>query len=171
MQIVNIFYELARTHKNLKGFYYGGQRGAGNSVYPLLWLDDPITGRTFGPNALSWGVNFDVLGIPGTEAEIATVQGEAFTAGLAIIERLKTLPGYTVDAYNFITLREYYDDNAAGVRFTANLVRAIPLNLCVEYFDEGKVFPNLATLPDFNTDNPDGCAVFNKDGVLPDFKI
>lgn len=171
MQIVNIFYDLARQHTVIKGFYYGGQRGAGNSVYPLVWLDDPLNGQASGAVA-SWSVNFDVLGIPVTDAEISTVQGEAFNAGLALIEKLKAFPPgvLQVERFSYITLRNYYDDNAAGVRFTVNLAQPIPGNLCIDYFDPLKQFTPLATLPDFATDNPEGCAVFT-DGALPNFNI
>lgn len=171
MQIVNIFYDLARQHKAIKGFYYGGQRGAGNSVYPLVWLDDPLSGQASGAVA-SWSVNFDVLGIPETDAEIAAVQAEAFSAGLAIIEKLKGYPPgvLQVDRFSFLTLRNYYDDNAAGVRFTVSLAQPVPGNLCVEYFDPLKEFTTPATLPNFTADNPDGCAVF-ADGALPNFNL
>lgn len=172
MVIVNLFAELARKQKKINAFYYGGQRGAGNSVYPLTWLDDPISGRSASATAIAYTVNVDILGKPKTEAEIPAVQAEAFTVGLSYLEYIKNnITGVTVESFNFISLREYYDDDAAGFRFTFQIVQANPINLCLEYFDEEKQFTNVNTLPDFLVNNPTGCAVFTDSTALPNFEI
>lgn len=176
MQIVNFFYELARQHKRINGFTYNKsyQKGAGNSMYPLLWLDDPIGGQAVGDNVIRWSVNIDLLGIPENDDDTPLVQSEAFDAGLSIIERIKNVravTGISVEGFNFLSLRDYYDDNAAGYRFTLSLNQANPVNRCAEDFDPTKQFPNVKTLPDFAVENPDGCAIFNNGSGLPNFKV
>lgn len=176
MQIINFIYELARQHKKIKAMYYGKayEKGAGNHVYPLLWLDDPLLGRSVGPSAFTWTLNVDILGLPTGPANVQATQDEAFTAGLAIIQRIKdTFPAHktTIEGFTFMSLSDYYDDNAAGYRFTITLTQANPLNICVEYFDPLNTFPAISVLPDFNLDNPEGCAVFNDTSTLPNFEL
>jgi hypothetical protein len=175
MQIVNFFYELAREHKRLNGFIYGRsyEKGAANEAHPLLWLDDPILGTSAG-NTVRYTINMDVLGIPANDTEVLAVQNEAFTAGLSIIERIKVVrpvSGFSIDGFNFLTLRDYYDNNAAGVRFTLTVIQANPVDRCADDFDPTKQFPKVEALPDFLVDNPDGCAIFNDGKGLPNFKI
>lgn len=174
MQIINLYYELARQHAQIKSFVYGRgfKKGAGNNVYPMVWLDDPIAGQAGGNNTIRYTTNIDVLDVPTSEAQIATVQDAAFSAALAIIEQIKktrTTSGVNVDAFNFVSLSDYYDDKAAGYRFTISLIAANPVDRCAEVFDQSKVFDAVKTLPDFLVENPEGCAVFN-DG-LPTFVL
>lgn len=175
MVIVNFFYEIARKHKRLKGFAYGraGGKGAGEEAHPLLWLDDPILGEQVNA-ALRFTVNLDILGIPATVAEIPTVQDAAFTTGLSIIEHIKTTmraSNIAVEGFSFVSLAEYYDNNAAGYRFTLRLTSANPVDRCADDFDDAKQFVKVESLPDFNTENPEGCAVFTDKSGLPNFKL
>lgn len=175
MQIVDIFYELARQHKKIRGFLYGKsyEKGAANEMHPLLWLDDPIQGQVAG-NAIRYTVNFDVLGIPRTEEEVPDVQAAAFDTGLTMYEKLmqtRAQTKYTPAGFSFITLRDYYDNNAAGIRFTVTLTAPNPVDRCTDAFDPDKQFPETGVFPNFSTDNPDGCAVFNDKQGLPNFKI
>lgn len=172
MTVVNIFYELARTHKKVKGFQYKKtfEKGAGNDKYPLVWLDDPIASRSAPRlDQVEYIANVDFLDIPETEADVERIQSEAQITGLAFIERMREK--YTeigsITAFNSVTLRDYYDDNAAGQRFTFTLILANPVDRCADYFDEDKVFDISTGLPEFSVDHPNGCAVFS-DG-LPNF--
>lgn len=176
MQIINFIYELAAQHKKIKSMYYGKayEKGAGNHTYPFLWLDDPILGRSAGASGIAWTLNIDLLGLPTGPADVQNVQAEAFTAGLALIQRIKdTFPAHriSVDNYSFISLSEYYDDAAAGYRFTLQVTQANPLNICLEYFDPLKTFPVTSALPNFLVDNPTGCAVFSDSEALPNFEL
>lgn len=180
MIIINIFYELARQHTRIKGFRYGRtyEKGAGNDSYPLVWVDDPITGRAAGsPEAgrvLGYTVNVDFLGLPGRGARVPEVQAAAIDAGLSFAERLTQIrgkTGVTVTGFTFVTLRDYYDDDAAGARFTYTLAAANPVDRCADVFDPDKQFPPRADLPDFATDHPDGCAVFGDTKGLPNFRV
>lgn len=176
MQTIDTFYELARQHKLIKSFKYGkpGEKGAGSDIYPLVWLDDPISGQSMnGPRVLRHAANVDILGIPANDAEVATVQTTAFLVGLSFIEQFKNVNAglSSIESFSYITLREYYDDLAAGVRFSFVLTGANPINICGDFFDPTKVFEIAQLLPNFNTDNPDGCAVFNDKPTLPNFTI
>lgn len=173
MQIVNFWYELARENKAIKGFIYGrnGAKGAGNEFYPLTHLDDPILGQSQG-DTIRYTCNVDILGIPDGDVSVQEVQAAAFEVGLAYWQKIKDTRGaFRVESFNFISLSEYYDNDAAGHRFTYSIVSANPIDKCIEYFDPTKQFPTVDALPDFKTDAPDGCAVFNEKGGLPNFKL
>lgn len=178
MQIVNFLYELARQHKRINSFVYGKAytKGAGNNIYPLFWLDDPVSGRADGDNVLTWSVNMDVLGIPATALEVEAVQSAAFDAMLTTFEKIKELRRagtslFSMGDFNFISLRDYYDDKAAGFRFSFTITQANPVNRCAEDFDPAKQFVKTDALPNFETDVPEGCAVFNDKNGLPNFKL
>ena len=173
MFLVGFFKELARQHKGLNAFYYGEayEKGAGNAVYPLMWLDDPIYGNG-NINPLKFSVNVDFLDVPKNGATVVDVQGAMFEVGLATIEKINNdwrVTRVEVSGFSFLSLRDYYDDGAAGYRFTLNLIIANPTNRCADYFDPGKQFPDFKSLPNFSTEEADGCAVFNRQ--LPNFKI
>lgn len=178
MQIVNLFYEIARQHKLVKGFRYGKsyEKGAGSDIYPLVWLDDPILGQSASPNTVRLTVNVDFLGIPKDDADVVAVQTAAYLVGLSFNEKIKELNAAfatkdKTESFNFITLRNYYDDDAAGVRFTFTLIGPNPSDLCVDYFDPDKQLEKLKPLPEFKTDNPNGCAVFSDKPGLPNFEV
>lgn len=175
MQIVDFFYELARQHKRINGFIYGKsyEKGAANEAHPLMWLDDPVYGQSVN-RAIRYTVNVDILGIPETDKEVADVQTGAFNVGLSIAERIRQTrdkSGYTIDDFSFLSLRDYYDNNAAGFRFTYTIVQANPVDRCADDFDPDRAFPEREALPVFEVDNPDGCAIFNDKTGLPNFKI
>lgn len=180
MEIVNFFYELAQQHNQVRGFVFGKsyEKGAGNDLYPLVWLDDPITGNAYTTQetgrVIQYTVNVDFLGLPEDETQVLAVQSAAFDMGLAFFEKFKqTRPqtGISSSGFSFVSLRDYYDDNAAGYRFTYTLLQANPVDRCAEFFDPSKTFPTRKNLPDFLTDNPNGCAVFGDTNALPNFKI
>lgn len=175
MQIVNFFYELARQHKQIKGFFYGKayEKGAANEAHPLVWLDDPIYGRSAN-QALYYTCNVDILGIPENDEAVLGVQTAAFSVGLTIAEKIKQVrasTGFSIESFDFVSLRDYYDNNAAGFRFTYTVIQANPVDRCNEEFDPDKEFPRVNALPDFKVDNPDGCAIFSDKTGLPNFKI
>lgn len=179
MQIVDFFYNIARENLRLKSFAYGKgyQKGAGADRYPMLWLDDPIYGQTAAQNqfnALSWTVNVDILGVPTDEADVIAIQAAAFTIGIGIPERTKVVyktAGITITGFNFTSLRDYYDDKAAGYRFTYNLTQANPVDRCADDYDPNKVFNDPSPLPAFVVENPDGCAIFADRKGLPNFSV
>jgi hypothetical protein len=177
MQIVNFFYELAKQHEQVRGFRYGkpGDKGAGRDAYPLVWLDDPILGQATGTGAtVQYTANVDFLGIPANEAEVPTVQAAMLLIGLDFVERIKQVrqtSGFSTERFSFITLRQYTDDDAAGVRFTFGINQANPVNRCAENFDPSKVFPTVQALPAFDVDAADGCAVFTDKKGLPNFTV
>lgn len=175
MQIVNFIYELARQHKQLKGFIYGKgyEKGAANEAHPLLWLDDPIYGQA-NNQTIQYSVNVDILGIPKNEEEVLDVQTAAFYTGLDIAEKIKDIrhhSGFSMGEYSFVSLRDYYDNNAAGYRFSYTIIQANPVDRCGMNFDPDKKFPEINALPDFKIENPEGCAIFDHKTGLPNFKI
>jgi len=152
--IVNIFREQAREHKVIKSFLYGRnyELGNGNEAHPLFWLEDPILGRNQS-NLFINSVNFAILFIPGEEDDILHLQNLAFSTGLNILERIKlnkteigVLPTWT-----YITLRDYYDNNACGCRFSVDITHLNTQNLCLieDQFDSGKQLKTAPILSNF----------------------
>ncbi len=174
--ILNIFRNQARQHKAIRAFYYNRnyELGSGKDTYPLLWLEDPITGRN-NNNTFSNSINFSLLLIPGQENTVAELQNLAFSIGLNIIERIKKqenelgisiLPDWT-----YLTLSDYYDDNACGCRFSVNFTQANRQNLCLidEQFDESKQFEENSPLKDFDISPAGNCEIFG--GKFPVFDL
>lgn len=178
MEIINFLYELARQHKRINSFVYGKAytKGAGNNVYPLFWVDDPVSGHTEGGSALTWAINMDVLGVPINETDVQAVQSAALESMLTTFEKIKDLRKqglsvFSLGDFNFISLRNYYDDNAAGFRFSFTLIQANPVDRCADDFDPTKQFVETNALPIFEVNAPGGCAVFNDKNGLPNFKL
>lgn len=180
MDMVNFFYELAKEHRRVRGFAWARShnKGSGKDMYPLVWVDDPVMGTSIGlqqrGNGIQYTVNVDFLGLAKNAREKLDVQTEAFYTGLDFFERGKTLyktHRIRLTAFNFITLSEYYDDNAAGCRFTFTAIGDNVVDRCADNFDPDKhLVDRPSRLPDFLTENPDGCAVFANAVTLPNFK-
>lgn len=176
--IVRLFYELARTHERVRGFIYAQSRdkGYGNEFHPLVWLDDPILGRSGTNNAYTWTVNFDVLGVPDGYYSEEHIQARADAIALDMIEKIKKTRfedlkhGFSVGSVADLTLRNYYDNKAAGKRYTIELIGPYAGNRCTDPFDPDKVLPSDSLLPDIDTSNAQGCAIFKEKGdLLPNF--
>ncbi|WP_165022112.1 hypothetical protein [Dysgonomonas sp. ZJ279] len=173
--IVDIFRKQASQHRSIKAFYYNRnyELGSGKEQHPLFWLEDPIGGRNQN-NTFTNSVNFAVLFIPDQERTITELQNLAFSTGLNIIERIKqdetSAIGIKPD-WTYTTLRNYYDDNACGCRFSVNFVQVNMQNLCLieDQFDENKGIEKEAALNNSSMKLPDNCEVFaNK---FPEFNI
>lgn len=173
--IIDIFRQQAREHKTIRSFYYNRnyEIGSGNEAHPLLWLEDPITGRNQA-NTFTNTVSFSVLFVPTNEDEVAHLQNLAFSIGLNILERIKYNDSISVSvlpSWSYLTLRNYYDNNACGCRFSVELVQRNMQNLCLidEQFDENKEFDDNSTLNRFDVSTSNTCETFvNK---LPVFDI
>ena len=175
--IIDIFYTQARQHKSLKAFYYNRnyELGSGKDLYPLLWLEDPLTGHNRG-NVFSNSVNFSVLLLPDKEHSVAGLQSLAFSIGLNIIERIKKHGndlGISVQPdWSYLTLSNYYDDNACGCRFSVNFTQANMQNLCLidEQFDADKQFEEAGALKSFDVSPANTCEVFTDKFPVFDLK-
>ena len=177
-KIIDTFYDLARQHKLIRSFVYdrvSKGMGTGEKNYPQFFLEDPIyindttptTGQTLAtvsfditclPQAFS---NFNVRQL--TEDECQNV---CHQIALHIIAKLRsknleyeTRIGMEVVKYSFMTLRNWGDDKAAGIRCTVQLALDNDIQLCDldEHFDSEKVFDLGNLLNDINTDNAHDC--------------
>ena len=175
--IVDTLYELAKQHLHIKSFVYDAvnEIGNGSELYPLFWLEDPILLNSNG-NMIRADFNFSITEIPNNNSEVKGIQDRCFATGLAIIEMLKKLKDKTnisIVDFSAVSLRRYYDNNSAGYRFSVTANRVNPQNLCQlhQEFDPNKEFPKLKSLPSFDTDNKNGCAIFADKPVLPKFDL
>jgi hypothetical protein len=168
--IVNIFRQQAREHKTIRAFYYSRncELGAGSQSHPLFWLEDPITGRNR-DNVFVNSVNFAILFLPQAlgKTPVHRLQNLAFSIGLNIIERIRHSPACGISIHpdwTYTTLRDYYDNNACGCRFSVDFTQLNMQNLCLidAQFDPAKRFETQAC-------GPDCCEVFAR--KLPDFDI
>ena len=173
--IVNTFREQARCHKAIKSFYYNRnyEIGNGNELHPMFWLEDPVTGRNQS-NIFTGSVNFSILFIPANEKEVITLQNMGFSIGLNIIERIKqdkSQPISILPSWSYMTLRDYYDNNACGCRFSVDFNQLNMQNLCLidEQFDNGKTLSESDTFNHFDIAHSDSHDVFS--GKLPVFDL
>ncbi|WP_029902369.1 hypothetical protein [Prevotella sp. 10(H)] len=173
--ILKIFRQQAQEHKTIKAFYYNRnyELGSGKETHPLFWLEDPVTGRNQ-DNVFSNSVNFSVLFLPSTEESVQHLQNLAFSIGLNIIERIKKNPACGISIrpdWTYTTLRNYYDNDACGCRFSVNFTQVNMQNLCLidEQFEEGKQFEEDSKLNDFEVSPVNNCEIFVH--KLPDFDI
>lgn len=173
--ILQIFRQQAQQHKTIKAFYYNRnyELGSGKETHPLFWLEDPLTGRNQ-DNVFTNSVNFSILFLPSTEESVHHLQNLAFSIGLNIVERIKKNPDYGISIrpdWTYTTLRDYYDNNACGCRFSVNFTQVNMQNLCLidEQFDIGKLLEDESLLPGFDMLPANNCEVFVQ--KLPDFDI
>lgn len=173
--IINLFRQQAAEHKTIQSFYYNRQYeiGSGNEAHPLFWLEDPIIGNNQN-NTFVNTVNFSILFIPGSDNEVIGFQNLAFSIGLNILERIKRDKDSQISimpTWSYLTLRNYYDNNACGCRFTVDMTQRNMQNLCLidEQFDSEKDFTTQAQIPEFDIEVAGNCETFvNK---LPVFDI
>lgn len=189
-KIIDTFYDLAKQHKLIRSFAYdrvSKGMGTGEKQYPQFFLEDPIyindstptTGQTL------CTVNFDITCLPQafsnwdvrqlTEAECQNV---CHQIGLHIVAKLRALNmefdtriGMEVVKYSFMTLRNWGDDKAAGVRCTIQLALDNDIQLCDldMHFDSEKEFDLGNLLDNIDTDDAYGCTTF--DYKLPKIKL
>lgn len=189
-KIIDTFQDLARQHKLIRSFKYdriSKGMGSGEKNYPMMFLEDPImvgdstptTGQTI------CTVNFDITCLPHafsnydvrqlTEEECQNV---CHQIALHMVARLRELNsdydtrnGIEVLRYSFVTLRNWGDDKASGVRCTLRLVVDNDIQLCdlEEHFDAEKEFDLGKLLDDVDTDNASGCVEMSY--KLPKIKL
>lgn len=166
MDIVNLFYTLARTHEDLRAFEYKApyDKGAGNSVTPYMSLEDPYT-VTIGKKILDYTANFLIL--YSAETPVSEAQYDALNITLQVLENLKATAGLEVTDAQTISLRRYGDANEAGQRVTVRFQITNFVNRCETGYDPQKVFTQISALPSFSVANPEGCAVFAENNGLP----
>lgn len=174
--IVNTFYRLAKQHKLIKTFVYNQVsklQGIGGEKHPLFFLEDSIlvSQSNINDGMSQVQVNFEVLLTPqfleNYDVEQPTVedcQNLAYHIALNIIAKMREEyndgdSDIYPNSYSFITLRNYYDNAAAGVRCSLNLKVRNDISFCDldEHFDENKEFEVEKYLSDIKTDNPISC--------------
>lgn len=153
--IIALFRNQAREHKAIQSFHYNRsyELGSGNEQHPVFWLEDPIIGRNQ-QNVFTNTVNFSILFIPKVDTDIVNFQNQSFSIGLNILERIKMDENIAVTVlptWTYLTLRNYYDDNACGCRFSVELIQRNMQDLCLieEQFDVDKELKTKAILNDF----------------------
>lgn len=180
--IVNLFYKLSEKHKLIRSFKYdrlSKGAGVGDEMMPHCFLEDPLY---FGNADTTNGtvpvtINFDIVitpqllenwGInPSTEAGQNLCQGIA----LNYIAKIRQIIKYSIDdnyissiaSWNFVTLKHWYDNDCDGVRCTLVLNVRNEIQFCDidEHFDEEKEFDIKKYLPEIETDDASGCAIFS----------
>lgn len=187
--IVDLFYELSEKHKLIRSFKYdrlSKGAGVGDEMMPHVFLEDPLyfgnTDTTTGTVPVT--INFDIVitpqllenwGInPSTEAGQNLCHGIALNFIAKIRQMMKDgdlLNVLSIASWNFVTLKHWYDNDCDGVRCTLVLNVRNEINFCDtdEHFDEEKEFDIKKYLPEIETDDAQGCVVF--DNKLPKFSL
>ena len=188
--IITTFYGLAKEHKLIRSFVYdrvSKGMGTGEKNYPQFFLEDPIYIGDSTPldGKVVATINFEITCLPQafsnynvkqlTEEECQNV---CHQIALHIIARLRELnkdfdtrTGVDILSFSFLTLRNWGDDKAAGVRCTLKVSVDNDIQLCnlEEHFDPDKEFDLGSLLDDIDTDNAYGCSTF--DYKLPNIKL
>ena len=190
-KIIDTFYDLAKQHKLIRSFAYdrvSKGMGTGEKQYPQFFLEDPIYINESTPlnGQTLCTVSFDITCLPQafsnwyvrqlTESECQNV---CHQIALHIIAKLRemnmefdTRIGMEVVKYSFMTLRNWGDDKADGIRCTVQLALDNDIQLCDldEHFDPEKEFDLGNLLNDIDTEDAQGCHE-NFSFKLPKIKI
>ena len=187
--IVELFYHLSEKHKLVRGFKYGRlskDMGIGSEAHPFVFLEQPLyfgnTDTTTGTVPVTLNVdflitpqmleNYDIY--PSTEAG----QNLMYHIGLNFIAKIREMIKdgdlewiSSIASWNWLTLYHFYDNDADGVRFTIvlNVRNQINFYDTDEHFNEEKEFDVKKYLPEIETDEAQGCVVF--DNKLPKFSL
>jgi hypothetical protein len=165
--------------------------GIGEENHPLVFLEDPIYvgDSTLSDGSVRCTVNFDVVMTPQAlenfnvkQLSPEECQTIAHSIALNFVAKLKDISSnyeeydeneyntsIKVISYSFITLRNWYDNNAAGVRCTMLITVDNPINYCdlEEHFDPSKEFDLGELLQPINTDDAQGCVDVSFDYKFP----
>jgi hypothetical protein len=164
--IINALYDIASKQKYIRSFAYKKREhnGNGNEQYPMLFVEEPIFSQinTLG-NIITHQFSFSITMLP-RNLSVEDAQTSCFMWGLSIIQKLSDK--FTVEKdWTVLTLRDYYDNNSAGVRFTVNVEEVNPTNSCTFddlYFDDTKTFSSGDTIGEITINSPSGnCVTFN----------
>ena len=180
--VIDTFYDLSKEHKLIRSFVYdrvSKGMGTGEKNYPQCFLEDPIYILDSTPldGKVYVTVNFDITCLPHafsnynvkqlTEVECENVCHQIALNYVARLRELNkdfdTRNGVEVVKFSFVTLRNWGDDKAAGVRCTVRLAVDKDIQLCDldEHFDPTKEFDLGKLLDDVDTDNAHGCVEFD----------
>lgn len=181
-KVIETFYDLSKQHKLIRSFVYdrvSKGMGTGEKNYPQCFLEDPIYILDSTPldGKVYVTVNFDITCLPHafsnynvkqlTEEECENVCHQIALHYVARLRELNkdfdTRNGVEVAKFSFVTLRNWGDDKAAGVRCTIRLAVDNDIQLCDldEHFDPEKEFDLGKLLDDVDTDNAHGCTTFS----------
>ena len=181
-KVIETFYDLSKQHKLIRSFVYdrvSKGMGTGEKNYPQCFLEDPIYILDSTPldGKVYVTVNFDITCLPHafsnynvkqlTEVECENVCHQIALHYVARLRNLNkdfdTRNGVEVAKFSFVTLRNWGDDKAAGVRCTIRLAVDNDIQLCDldEHFDPEKEFDLGKLLDDVDTDNAHGCTNFS----------
>jgi len=195
--IINRFYNLAREHRLIMSFRYGSvskSAGIGDELHPHFLLEDPIliNNSTVKSGVVTANINFNIVLTPQSlenfnveQPTIEYCQSLAYSIALNFVAKmrddyseyisdniiLEDYFGIEVVDYDFMTLRDWYDNAAAGVRCSMTIQFKNPIQLCDvnAHFDPEKQFNIEDLLPQIDLDDPSGCEVFEY--KLPTFDL
>jgi hypothetical protein len=168
-QIYKLFRERARRHLLIKSFHYTRtyNLGSGKDFYPAFVLEQDLYGKNGGQNGnyITNTCNFSILIVPKKNERVIWLQSLAFSAGLNIIESIKQdkeCEFYIQPDWSYISLVDYYDDNAVGCRFSLNIISKNLEDLCFlpEHFNDNKDFEKSIGINDFDINPQNGCEIY-----------
>ncbi|KAA6334837.1 hypothetical protein EZS27_016879 [termite gut metagenome] len=169
IKIYELFRERARKHLLFKSFIYTRtyNLGSGKDFYPTFVLEQDLSGGNGGQNGnfITHQVNFSVLILPKETDSIIKLQSLAYDAGVEIIESIKQDKecGFTIAPdWSYLTLVDYYDDNAVGCRFTCNLTSKNNVDICTlnEHFNPDKEFEKQIGINEFHLTPESKCETY-----------
>lgn len=141
--IIEILKNVSLRHKGVRTFKYQDKiltNAQGNNRYFQVQVDTvSYHNLNITTGIFTSEFNLHILGFPTKDKDsIADIQTKAYTIACDIMEFIDSQDEYkgilSVYDYSILTLSNYTDDAAAGVRLTLTLKVPSPVNLC-EYED------------------------------------
>ena len=196
--IIRTFYNISKEHNLIRQFKYdrlSKGSGIGEENHPLCFLEDPIyvADSSLTDGSVRCTVTFDIVMIPQAfenynmkQLSVEECQTIAHAIALNYVAKLKDMninhenydeekynTSIHVLEYNFMTLRHWFDNDAAGVRCTMEITCDNPINYCdlEEHFNPEKEFDLGELLQNIDTDDAAGCSNVTFDYKLPKFTL
>ena len=166
--IYEIMFTLSKEHKLIKSFRYGTlshNQGIGEEKLPQVFLESPMYYNAVPHKVGSVKFTFDILfNSTCLDVNLNEVSQQILAEEVAksFIARLND--EYTVNNYSFLQLNNFYDNNCFGIRTTVEMIVNPNIIWCSDLdnnFNPDKEFETDNLLPDIDTPDADGCAVFS----------
>lgn len=195
--IINTFYNISKRHKLIRSFVFNKLSksiGSGEQNYPMCFLEEPIYigDATLNDGSVTVSLTFDIIMLPQAfqnynVKQLTNEECESISHSIALnyvaflndmykhkeeYDESEFNTSIHVLKYNFLTLRNFFDDAASGIRCSLLISVDNPISYCDldEHFDENKEFDLNKLLSDIETDDAEGCSS-SFDYKLPTFKL
>ena len=136
--VINILKDISLRHKGVRTFRYQGEvynNAQNNHKYYQVYVDT-VSRHDLNITSNIFKADFEIyiLGFVDSETSILDVQNNAYTIACDIMAYIDNNDEFSnilsVYDYSILTLSNYTDDNASGVKLSLTLRMPSPVNMC-----------------------------------------